>query len=209
MKARAIVLSGAMLCLCCSVHAADNEPAPFKKTFSIEIGYGIQPLHATFSPLPSEEDAMAKNGQAFVNNSDSFYLPVDISEVWRVSPHWELGLTESICWKFMDVVQYGTFGTDPNGNPRYDLDNRTTIGRKAALPSAALSFQARVIWSPKWKVTAYSGLCVGFTSMTGFIPVPGITPAGVRYGGKHIYFFAEATLSPIATIAHGGLGWRF
>ena len=55
----------------------------------------------------------------------------------------------------------------------------------------------------------YSALGVGLTTATSLVPLPGITPIAVRFGGEHLYFFAEATLGPIATLGHGGIGWKF
>ena len=183
---------------------------PFRKIFSLELGTGLQPLHMTLSPSRSEKESFASHGIALTSLSSDLDCPViSISEVWRTRPHWELCLTEGISWKIMDSVQYGTFGTDPSGNPRYDLNNGTPAGTKAMLPVGSLSFQARFIWSPKWKVTVYSALGIGFTTVTEYIPMPLVTPVALRIGGEHFYGFAEATIGPVATFAHGGIGWRF
>ncbi|MCR5325581.1 MAG: hypothetical protein K6E37_02390 [Bacteroidales bacterium] len=212
---RVVFMLAALLSACTAAYAYCDEPdsVSFKKSFSLELGSGQGPLHVTGSLGPGGREAMAEAGQIDVE-SGSFFPLISVTEAWRVSPHWELCLTESISWRMFQVKQYDTFGIDPDGKPRYDTTSGQIIGWKSSIPYGAVTFQARVIWSPKWKVTAYSAMSVGLTSAAWLIgviplPIPGITPVGLRYGGEHFYCFAEATLGPIATFGHGGLGWRF
>lgn len=177
-------------------------------SFSLEVGTGLMPLQLSFAPSYSEEQVLAKKGQRF-NDINSIAIPISLSEVWRVRPHWELCLTEGICWKYSEIVQYDTFGIGPSGEPRYDLSKSSPAGYKATRPIGSMVFQARFIWVPRWKFTVYSSLGVGFTTATAYIPIPNLTPLAFRFGGEHLYFFAEATLGPVATFGHGGLGWRF
>ena len=213
MKARILFCTAAFLAACIPALASEDDTLSFRKSFSLEISSGVQPLHMMGSPALTEDLEMARKGMAFVNNSETFCVPFTLTEVWRVAPHWDLCISEGVCWKVIDVVQYDSFGVDPQGKPRYDLKKRSPAGRKSPFPTFTLYCQARLIWSPKWKVTVYSAVGAGLfstlDSVIGVCPVPGITPVGLRYGGKHLYFFAEATLSPLATLGHGGLGWRF
>lgn len=174
------------------------------KSFSLEAGTGIQPIRMWFA-VSSLEDSLVEKGQV-AKETNSGCPTFSLSEVLRLSGHWELVLSESVSWKYYNLRQYDTFGIDPNGQPRYDLSHSTDLGRKAR-PSFALYFQGRLIWSPKWKLTCYSALGLGASSTGG--PAIGITPVGMRYGGKHLYGFAELTVSPLATLGHGGIGWRF
>lgn len=210
MRTFTLFVAFALLSLNCFAQGPDGETAPFNKQFSLELSTGIQPLHMTLAPSYDEEKALAKQGMTF-DDSDAICVPINITEVWRVRPHWELCLTEGICWKYAEVYTYSNFGIDPNGNPRYDYNynNRIPAGHKATLPIGSLTFQVRFIWVPRWKVTMYSALGVGLTTATSLVPLPGITPIAVRFGGEHLYFFAEATLGPIATLGHGGIGWKF
>ncbi|MBO4567020.1 MAG: hypothetical protein J5695_07320 [Bacteroidales bacterium] len=208
-----LLISSALLFAAITSYAADegNSAAPFQKSFSLELGSGIQPLHMTLAPSHKEKLAYADKG-IITQEAGNLDCPViSFSEVWRTRPHWELCLTEGISWKIMELRQYdNVFGTDPNGNPRYDISKSPTdIGRGASLPVGSLTFQARFIWSPKWKVTVYSALGAGLTTVTAFYPMPLVTPIALRFKGEHFYVFAEATMGPVATFGHGGIGWKF
>lgn len=176
--------------------------------FSIEVGTGLQPLHMTLAPTHAEEMALAELGQLALD-SGSFCPVISLTGVWSLSPHWELCATGGISWKHFEYMQYPTFGTGPSGEPRYNLRNGKKAGWKASKPVPSLTAQARFIWSPNWKVTVYSALGLGFTSVTEIYPMPEITPIALRFGKEHFYTFAEATIGPIATFAHIGFGWRF
>ena len=206
-----ILCAAIMLAASVTAYASvgNGSSEPFRKSFSLELGTGIQPLHMTLAPSTSEKKAFADQGIRLLSNSELSCPVISLTEVWRTRPHWELCLTEGISWKIMDSVQYDSFGTDPSGKPRYDINKSTPAGTRASLPVGSLTFQARFIWSPKWKVTVYSALGAGFTSATEFIPMPLVTPVALRFGGKHFYVFAEATLGPVASFGHGGLGWKF
>lgn len=202
---RAFLITVALL-LGASVYAVGQDS--FTKSFSLELGSGLQPLHMTLAPSHSEKMAFADKGLEVWKESE--YCPViSVSEVWRTGAHWELCLTEGASFKFLEMRGYEPFGTDPSGKPRYSLSTGFPAGTRVSNPILSLTFQARFIWSPKWKVTVYSALGAGLTTATEFYPMPEVTPIALRFGGKHFYGFAEATLGPIATFGHGGLGWRF
>ncbi|MBO4447365.1 MAG: hypothetical protein J5764_04500 [Bacteroidales bacterium] len=201
-----LLICALLLSVCTAAGAQDY------KSFSLEVGTGLQPLHMAFAFTDAEKRILARDGQSGAERD--YYCPTfSLSEVWRVSGHWEFCLTEGISWQPYDLIQYGTFGTDPNGNPRYDLSNGTVIGLRNSNPFISVYGQARLIWSPKWKVTCYSAVGLGVVMVVApnfaAAPCPGITPLGLRVGGRHLYGFAEFTLSPIATFGHGGIGWRF
>lgn len=209
MKAKIFALA-ALACLCLSAYASEpakREKKPFDKSFSLELGYGIQPLHMTFAPTSEEKRALADQG--FSESGDSFCPALSLAAMWRTGYHWELGAIAGISWCHFQTIEYSTFGFDPNGKARYNLREHHDGGWKDSDPIMALCFQARFIWNPQWKVCAYSAAQIGLTSASFIIPIPGITPVALRYGGKHFYGFLEATLSPIATFGHGGIGWKF
>ncbi len=200
MKAHILVVA-ALLAWGSAAYAYDGR-------FSIEVGTGLQPLHMTLAPTHAEEMALAELGQLALD-SGSFCPVISLTGVWSLSPHWELCATGGISWKHFEYMQYPTFGTGPSGEPRYNLRNGKKAGWKASKPVPSLTAQARFIWSPNWKVTVYSALGLGFTSVTEIYPMPEITPIALRFGREHFYTFAEATIGPIATFAHIGFGWRF
>ncbi len=200
MKAHILVVA-ALLAWGSAAYAYDGR-------FSIEVGTGLQPLHMTLAPTHAEEMALAELGQLALD-SGSFCPVISLTGVWSLSPHWELCATGGISWKHFEYMQYPTFGTGPSGEPRYNLRNGKKAGWKASKPVPSLTAQARFIWSPNWKVTVYSALGLGFTSVTEIYPMPEITPIALRFGKEHFYTFAEATIGPIATFAHIGFGWRF
>lgn len=202
---RAVLTLALLLSAAASVFADEPEKV---RSFSLELGVGAMPLHMYLVFPASAERELADLGQR--SGDSKFDVPaISLSEVWRLNGHWEVALTEGVCWRYFDIIQYPEFGIDPDGKPRYDLHKGYSIGAKATPPVVSLTGQLRFIWSPKWKVTAYSAVQIGFTTASYIIPLPGITPVAVRYGGKHLYGFAEVTLGPVASFAHGGLGWRF
>ena len=188
---------------------AQDAAAP-RNDFSLELGTGLQPLHLSLLvPTRSEEEALAEMGrEADISGwrRGSFSPTLSLSGVWPYSTHSEFILTAGVSWMYYRITQYGTFGTDPQGNPRYDLNDPSPAGWKSSKPVPTLSFLYRYIWNPGRKVLLYSGAGIGFVE---FVPIPDITLLGVRFGGRRLYFFGEATLGPIATFVHGGLGWRF
>lgn len=200
MKAHILIVA-ALLAWGTTAYASDGR-------FSLEIGTGVQPLHMTASPTYYEKKDLAELGQLALD-SGSFCPVLSISGVWGLSPHWELCATGGVSWRHFEYVQYPTFGTGPSGEPRYNLSKGSKAGWKASKPVPSLTAQARFIWSPYWKVTVYSALGLGLTTVTDFIPMPEITPIALRFGKDHFYTFAEATIGPIATFGHIGFGWRF
>ena len=207
---RRFIIAAVLILTAASAFAADDDTSgvPFRKSFSLELGTGLQPLHMTLSPTMKEEDALTEIGQE-IKGEATINPTISLSEVWRFDPHWEFCLTEGICWKYMEVWQYDTFGIDPKGKPRYDLNKHTSLGMKPFKPIGTLSAQIRFIWVPEWKVAVYSAVGAGFSTATEFIPLPQVTPIALRVGGEHFYFFEETTLGPIASFVHLGLGWKF
>ena len=191
--------------------ADKGEPAPFKRSFSLEIGAGHGPYHMflrNVSPSWKAQKALAQEG--LVAKSDGVFYPAfSLSGVWRYAYRWEAAFTGGVSWSHHPVIQYDTFGLDPQGNPRYDLNKGHSAGWRDSTPVGTLTFQARVFWNPEWLVQAYSAFGFGFTTASEIIPIPAVTPLGLRYGGKHFYFFVETPLNPVALFLHGGLGWRF
>jgi hypothetical protein len=73
-----------------------------------------------------------------------------------------------------------------------------------------LTFQVRWIWNPGESCAIYSAAGAGIlTEGTKIVPLPSITPVGVRLGGEHFFGFFETTLGSVATLFQAGLGWTF
>lgn len=206
MKARVLTLA---LMLAATLPAFAQESAPWPKSWSLEITSGLPPLHTSFLPTRADQQALAKMGQeAF--HGDSYYPSFNVSAVLRSRKKTEHVFSAGISWCVYPYIQYGAFGTDPQGQPRYDLDKKVSEGWKQTAPSVALVWQWRHLWNPSRTVVIYSGLGAGLVWVNQLIPLPSGTPIGVRTGGKkHFYVQAELTIGPLNTFVQGGLGWRF
>ena len=177
----------------------------------VEIGTGLQPLHMGFIgniPSPAAEERLAEQGQR-LDERDGFFPNIFISGVWNYTEHWELVLTGDYCWSHHRVIQYGQFGIDPQGRPRYNLREWSKGRRIDSSPIASATLQWRRLLNPRNAVKAYSAIGLGINSGSSFIFTPSVTLIGLRYGGRHIYGYLEAPLSPYATFVAGGLGWSF
>ena len=182
----------------------------FRKQFSLEVGVGPGPIHMQvpgISPSRATEKQLAQEGRA-LDKHDGYYPAVTLSGALRTSARWETVATVCVSWRHGRVIQYESFGVDPQGEPRYDLSKGTPAGWMDVSPVASLTIQERVAWNPEWKVRLYSAFGVGLATF-GFVPLPSVTPVGCCFGGDHLYFFAEIPLSPYATLVHGGIGWKF
>ena len=183
----------------------------FAQDWRLETGYGIQPLHMGFpwtSPSYTAASQLAEQGQE-IDTQYGFYPNVIISVAWQYLDWCEVVLTGNVSWSHHRLVQYEQFGIDPEGRPRYDLHKKSVAGWKDSSPIASCTIQWRYLWTPRGVVKLYSGLGIGFTEGTLFLPTPSVTPLGIRIGGRHLYGYIEAPLGPYATFAAGGLGWTF
>ena len=208
------------LCAALSVYAQDvYEPTrvrlhrnmPWQKSFSLEIGTGLSPLHMLMFPSSDKEWALAQKGQE-VDKQQAFYPVLSLSGVWRTGRFTEWVLTGGVSSCCYDLKQYGTFGIDPKGNPRYNLNESTYAGRERTDLRPTVTLRYRHLWNPWNACVVYfeAGLGMGdFSDLIDVSVLPAWTPIGLRYGGDHFYFYLENTYSPIATLVHGGLGWRF
>ena len=187
----------------------DGQTAPFRKTFSLEIGSGILPLQTQFPTLEDKRSAFYWNGQSAKYVCTPAF---DLSAAWLVTPRIEMVLSLEIAQRRYQVTQHPEFGTDPYGNPRYDFSQPgTDLGIKGLEPVESLYCQGRFFWmAPQSAFCFYSGIGIGVsTNFRSTIPVAGLTPLAFRIAGAQFYFFAEATVSPLGTFGHGGFGWRF
>ena len=209
-----------LLCVTLSAYAQDGPfPArvrlhramPWQKSLSLEIGTGVPPMHVLMFPSYSDKQAYAQKGQE-ISTQDAIYPVLSLSGVWRFGEQSELVLTAGVARCCFDITQYGVFGTDPNGNPRYNLEDPRPAGRGKTDLSPTLTFRYRHLWNPWSAVVVYYELGFGLGSFSTFLdaPVlPACTPIGFRFGDDHFYVYLENTYSPVATLFHGGLGWRF
>ncbi len=215
MKVRLTALL-ALLLLGATAFAQDEEP-PFFKQFSVEIATGLPPIHTLLEVNGSKYDkTLAQQGKKA--DLDGVWIPaLSLSAVWKTARRWEMVLTGGVSWCHHKVIQFGTFGIDPQGNPRYDLYDPHPDGWRDSTPIGALFFQARCFWNPTQKVKLYSafggGLVLGgkdhFFSDGLVAIVPSITPIAVRFGTGPLTFFLENTYSPAATGFDIGLGCTF
>lgn len=185
-----------------------RRTVPWQKSYSVEIGTGIPPIHMIMFPTYEVERALAEKGQE-ANLEGAIHPVVSLSGVYRVREASELLLTVGVSCCYYDITQYAVFGTDPDGNPRYDLEKGAYAGRIRSDLSVAVTFQYRHIWNPGRLIETYSDLSLGITDSSEWQLLPGVTFFGLRYGGRHLYAYVENTISPVATLVHGGLGWRF
>ncbi len=215
MKVRLTALL-ALLLLGATAFAQDEEP-PFFKQFSVEIATGLPPIHTLLEVNGTKYDkTLAQQGKKA--DLDGVWIPaLSLSAVWKTARRWEMVLTGGVSWCHHKVIQFETFGIDPQGNPRYDLYAPHPDGWRDSTPIGALFFQARCFWNPTQKVKLYSafggGLVLGgkdhFFSDGLVAIVPSITPIAVRFGTGPLTFFLENTYSPAATGFDIGLGCTF
>ena len=183
------------------------------QSFSVEVGTGIPSLFTAFFTF-NGEDSFYGHGQ---QPEYKWTLTTDVSAVWRTTSRWEVVLSCGYSQRLYKVTQYPEFGTDPYGQPRYDFSKPgQPLGTKGLKPVETLCLQGRYIWLEEdgleedENLSFYTAVCVGvMTDLNRTIPVAGLTPFAFRISGTHFYFFAEVTVSPLATIGHGGFGWRF
>jgi hypothetical protein len=211
MKTRLLTLVALLSC-CATAHAQEIEefPEPFDPYFTLEIATGMAPIHTLFRNAGlSWDEALADQGLD-PKSSGSFCPAFSLSAAWHNSLKWEFVLTGGLSWCNYRVIQYDTFGWDPQGKPRYHLDKPLRTYRRSSHYAGALFFQARRFWNPTQKVKLYSAAGAGlYTDGKEFLPVPSFTPIAVRFGTGPLKFFIENTFSPAATGWNFGLGWTF
>ena len=182
----------------------------FRKTLSLEIGAGPGPYHMMWEANDwSYEDRgydFADKGQDAVGG---YYPAVTVSAALRTWDRWETVATFGVSWSHRQIIQYDTFGIDPQGKPRYDLQKGTPAGWRDLAPVWSLTVQERVYWNPRWRVQMYSGWGLGVVKGSDTFVLPSFTPVGCRLGGRHFYGYVEAPLSTYARFLHAGLGWTF
>ena len=210
MNARFLTLV-ALVLLGVTAHAQEAEvfEEPFQPYFTLEIGTGFAPIHTLVNGATLSRNLdIAEKG---LGPQDNALCPAfSLSAAWHTSLKWEFVLTGGVSWCFYKAVQYDTFGVDPQGKPRYDLEKPLYSTWRNSEYAGALFFQARRFWNPTQKVKLYSafggGLC---TDGKEFMPLPSVTPIAVRFGTGHLKFFIENTYSLAATGWNFGLGWTF
>lgn len=199
-------LMAALLLLGISTAASAQNDTLFRKSFSLEVGTGLCPLHM-LGAASAAQSALASQGQD-VNRNGAFYPVFSLTGVLRTGPKTEHKLTGGVSWYQHRVIQYPAFGTDPKGDPRYDLSDGSPAGWKASSPIFTLTWNWRYVWLPAGDVELYSGFGAGIAIGKTPIPLPSITPIAFRFGGTRFYGFAECTMGPVASIVHFGMGWR-
>ena len=216
MKPRLLALLALLLCGVPAFAQEDDDP-PFFPYFGLEIGTGMAPIHTLSNvALVKRHIDLTEDGQA--REYDGAWCPnLILSAVWHPELRWEYALTADLSWVHHQMIQYDSFGVDPQGRSRYDIHSYQNIGWKDSDFAAAVFFQIRRFWNPTQKVKLYSafggGMVLGgidhFFSNDLIGIVPSITPIAVRFGTGPLKFFIENTYSPAATGFDLGLGWTF
>lgn len=188
----------------------DSARVSFEKSYSIEIGTGIRPFQMMINPLRAAQVRLAPKGQD-VDTDGSFYPVVNLTGVLRSGWKTEFTLSAGASWYHHRLIQYPSFGMDPDGKPRYDLEHGERVGWMDSIPAFSGTFQWRHLWNPSNAFLVYTALGAGVTVsyFSPFFPLLSLTPVAFRYGGEHFYAYTEMTLGPLASFVHGGLGWRF
>ena len=187
-----------------------SQNVPFEKSYSIEIGTGIRPFQMMINPVRAAQVRLAPKGQD-VDTDGSFYPVVNLTGVLRSGWKTEFTLSAGASWYHHRLIQYPSFGVDPNGKPRYDLEHGERVGWMDSIPAFSGTFQWRHLWNPSNAFLVYTALGAGVTVsyFSSFFPLLSLTPVAFRYGGEHFYVYTELTLGPLASFVHGGFGWRF
>lgn len=211
MKARFLTLVAlALTCATARAQEAETLPEPFEPYFSLEFGTGIAPIHTLVHRAGLRWDRDIAELGLDPDTEYAFCPAFSLSAAWHTALKWEFVLTGGFSWCHYKVVQYDTFGIDPQGRPRYDLDKPLYTYWTDSEFSGALFFQARRFWNPTQKVKLYSAFGGGlYTDGKEVVGLPSLTPIAVRFGTGPLKFFIENTYSPAATAWHMGLGWTF
>jgi len=140
---------------------------------------------------------------------------LNLGYTYAISEKWDfnavLGLSTQIYGKYqypMQAVSYedGTTGQAPDfsADPTYEgLDFRW-------VPSIMADFRWK--WYRSDSVRLYSSFGLGFVpdvELYGIPVLPYLSPIGINFGRKKLYGLAEVNVSPAATFALVGLGYRF
>ena len=198
-----------VLALLAGSFAVFGQEESFRKTFSLEIGGGMGPLHMYLNnPSSSTEKALAELGQEAVNG---IFPAFSFSGALRTWDRWETVVTVGVSWGHQQIIQYEPFGIDPQGKTRYNLKIGSPAGWKDLDRTWSLTLQERVFWNPRWLIQMYTGWGVGVVQgeTKPYYVLPSFTPVAMRVGGRHFYCFLEAPLSTYGFLYHGGLGWKF
>ena len=209
MKARLLALAALMLWGVSAFAQEDIDP-PFSPYFTLEIGTGMAPIHTLLNGNWTQGGVVSEEGTRA--DAGHFWCPsFSVSAAWHTTLKWEWVVTAGYSWVHHQMIQYDSFGVDPEGRPRFDLTSHHDIGWKDSDPAGAIFFQARRFWNPTQKVKLYSAAGLGyvFDPSKDFAVAPSITPIAVRFGTGHLKFFIENTFSPAATALDFGLGWTF
>lgn len=181
---------------------------PQSQRFSLELGTGFLPLHALLQENSRRYDrSLAELGQE-TSFMDGNKLNISLSGIYHVRYGSELVLTGCATRSQVLYTQYAAFGVDPEGRTRYNLAQIEGEWEKP-LYSYSLTGSYRHVWSPDRAVQWYSEIGLGLVWTDELSVMPSITLIGLRFGGEHFYVFLDDSVSPFASLIHGGLGWHF
>jgi len=210
-----MLLSGTAAASVAQNAAQFPAPATWEKNFAIEAGIGPAPLHMVLLPTAREERAFAENGQEAIGSRLLYTPSFSLSAVWRTGEKTEVVLSMSASRVRYSITQYGVFGIDPDGKPRYDLNDGKDAGQAYSPVSTALNACLRGMWIRDGHWTGYSAIGLGLVCIPDkgakpdIYPLPTVIPFGMRYGWKHFYACVETGFSLSASLLTAGVGWKF
>lgn len=172
--------------------------------FSIQVGTGLgRTLTTVLYEVESEYESKGQD-LTIGNFSPTF----TVSGVFEIQELTEIVLRAGISRYTRRIDQYGVFGTDPYGRPRYDIKGVPVKSWKKNVVVPSTTVLLRLLWGGGSFFESYSEIGFGISFVDGVKFVPAVTPFAFRAGGEHLYFFVENTYSPDALFLHIGLGWH-
>lgn len=203
---RRLILAGLLLLSLPSLQAQ----TPARRKYSLEISTGPGPLHSRFTNPGQYFNAnyreLARKGQKAEN--PILQPALAVSFVFHTSEYWDFAATAGLSWNTYPITQYPAFGTTPEGAPRYDLTRGEPAGWTSSNFQPALMVSWRIHWLRCENIRLYSAFGGGLVPVTFPVPLPYLSPIGFQLGRGRLYLLGEATLSPAASFALLGLGWR-
>ncbi len=134
-----------------------------------------------------------------------------------------LGYTFSFCerWEFNAILNYSwvgyTINQYPDSSGAYDRSATPVISTRETRHVFSLSTDMRWKWLRRDYFSLYSALGLGISTKGSYsfagaelpLPLPYVTPIGIKAGGKQFYGITELTISPSASFVLAGVGYRF
>ncbi len=181
-----------------------------RKQHALEISYGTPSLVAYFE-TPSEGGSswMTQYYPKGQKVADIYHHPnINLSYVYSWSKRWDLVALANVHLNSFKVMQYpekqDNVSSEVQGYKEYDWTQEPTFLRQERQIRGSLSIAVRYHWFVGEQVSCYSALGISLWT----IPLPYISPIGVRFGKGRIYGLVEANISAANMVGMAGLGIR-